>query len=358
MPNTLRQPSILNPAAAADYREALRDAMLIRDCGQSPGNPRLHPSAAQLVDRGTNLALSLAEICGHASARPGTAPESLRALGLSSAEFSHTLASVLRAATVGTLTAQAACRALCAITELPSYRDAVFPRMDLDVSLTEETPELGENPFDLTVADTAGATARVRTYGRNVLISRHVVQNDDIAAVVSLFRNLGAAAARCEAALVFGALEANAALGDGELLFHVDLGNREVAALSSTALGSAMARLRTQKTPAGQCADLAAKFLVVAPELELTARALLVASGIMGDEVTVVATPLLATGNWYLLADPAIAPVVTLFHLKGSQGVRVEPVRPKRPVDGVMFGARLDVGVAVVGRVGAVKGGV
>jgi hypothetical protein len=71
--------------------------------------------------------------------------------------------------------------------------------------------------------------------------------------------------------------------------------------------------------------------------------------------------PWLASGRWYALADPRLAPVVAFLHLRGSAPdappVRVEPAKTAINVDGVAIRASADLGVAIVGRVGAVRGG-
>ncbi len=335
-----------------DHKEAFVDALGLRLGTLAPA--LAHPHAGELADG--RLLCAYAEYIGGHFARPGTAPQAFFAAGLSSDDFRLPLSGALRSATVNRLTAHAGHRAWCDLRRVRDFKDHEFPIADADATFVE-IPEGGEFGSEIAVSADDGLTARVKTFGKNVYISRNTIRNDDIALVGGLFSNLGAAAARIEAQLAYALIEGNPVLGDSMAMFHVDHGNIEANALSETALGSAMGRLRTMETPAGAKADLAAAHLLVAPELELLALRLLHDAGI--ETIRVLASPWLATGRWYLLADPSQAPVIALLHLKGGDaGVTVGPVKDSKLRDGLTFGLRFDVEAVAVGRVGAVCGGV
>ena len=336
-----------------DILDSIRDAMALR--AGLIDSKIAHPDARVLATSDANLLQQLAIACVPADARAAN-PAGAFGRGLGTSDFQHTLSSVLRSATVGKLTAQARHRAFCDQRWLRSFMPHDLPRTDIDVALVELAE--GAEALSMEVRDTPGLTARIRTWGRDVSISRETVLNDDVGLLVSLAANAGASAARLEAGLCFALLESNPILGDGENLFHAGHGNLIAAALDETSLFAALAALRDQRTPAGIAADLDARFLVVASGLEGLARKLLHTAGL--GEIAVIASAGLPAGRWYLFADPAQSPVVALLFLDGStDGLHVGPSKPKPSgtTDGVRLGIRFDVGAAVVGRVGCVRGG-
>lgn len=335
-----------------DQKEAFVDAVGLRLGTLAP--QLAHPFAAELADG--NLLKGYATYVGGHVARPGTAQQALFAAGLSADDFRLPLSGALRSATVGRLTAHAGHRKWCDMRRVCDFKNYEFPSGDFDADF-EEMSEGGEFNNEVGVAVNDGLTARVKCLGVNVHISRIAIRNDDIQIIGGLFSNLGAAAARIEGRLAYALIESNPVLGDSMAMFHVDHGNIEANALSETSLGSAMGKLRTMETPAGAKADLAAAHLLVEPGLELLALRLLHDAGI--ETIRVHAAPWLATGRWYLLADPSHAPVIALLHLKGGDaGVTVAPVQENTMRDGLTLGVRFDVEAVAVGRVGAVRGGV
>ncbi len=337
-----------------DRKDALADALKLRAGVISKASLATHPAAARFSEE--NVLSALAETCAVLALKRAF-PTSGAAFGagLGTGDFQAILSDVMRAATIQRLTAHAHHRPLCSINELPNFMPTNFPTADFDLSLNEPG-DMGEYGEDVSVVSGAGLTANIRSFGKNIVISRQAIRNDDVGLISGLFSNVGAAAARHEAALVYSLIEGNPTLGDGELMFHVDHGNIEAAALDATSLGSAMARLRNMLTPAGVLADLDAVHLVVAPELELAALKLVKDAG---AQIKVVASTWLATARWYLMADPTQSPVIGLLHLKGSRGgVIVGPRNADIQREGVDLGVRFDVGVVAKGRVGIVRGGV
>jgi len=338
-----------------DLLESIRDAAALRGGIITP--KAAHPDAHVLAASDSNLLQQLALACVQANVRANGNPAGFFGYGLGTADFQNTLSSLLRSATVGKLNAQARHRAFCDMRPLKSFMPHDFPRVDMDLALIE-LPENAEATM-IAIGDSAGLSARIRTWGRNVAISREAIVNDDVGMLTALAANAGANAARLEAGLCYGLLSANPTLGDGELLFHVDHGNVIAAALDESNLFAAMAALRDQLTPAGVKADLDAKFLVCASGLEGLARKLLHTAGL--TEITVIAAAGLPAGRWFLFADPVQSPVIALLHLEGANGgLLVGPAKRKNDTttDGVLLGIRHDAGVVAVGRVGCVRGGV
>ncbi len=341
----------MNPNHLADHKEALRDAILLRT-GIAKSELPLHPNAGELARNETSLLKAAVEACGAYVAGPKSlSPTANFVRGLASNDFMDILNQVARSATVRKLSAHARHRAICDMRELRDFKTADFATMDMDVSLTE-IRELSETVGGIAINAAKGLSAGLKTYGMNFFVTRDAIKNDDINLIVETFANAGAAASRLEAKTVYGLIESNPVLADGELMFHVDHGNL-VGGLAAD-LGAALASLKNMETLSGEPADLDAAHLVVAPNLELATRKMLVEAGL---KLNVIAAPWLAAGNWYLMADPGLAPSVALLHLKGSKGgLFIETVHTDAGSDGVMIGVRHDFAVVPIGRHGIVKG--
>ena len=73
----------------------------------------------------------------------------------------------------------------------------------------------------------------VVTYGKLLALTRQTIVNDDLAAFARISRGHGAAAARRVNAVVYSILTANAAMSDGDALFHANHGNLGTAGAPS-----------------------------------------------------------------------------------------------------------------------------
>lgn len=338
-----------------DQIEALTDALWIRAGLRNPG-VIAHPAAERFA--GQNVLLNLAEAFGEMNPRKGSGPTAALAAGLTSSDFITVLGDTARKVLISRLTAFDEHRLICAERELPNFHNHDFPLVDSD-PLLDEISESGEIPNDVFVTAVGGLQARVRSFGKNVFCSRVLIRNDDIGLFSGLLGNIGASAARLEAKLVFDLIESNPVMGDQMVMFHEDHGN--IGAVAPLALGSlseGFAALRNMLLPSGEKANLEARYIVVSPDFELYARGLLRDYDL--KSVGVVVAPWITSTNWYLVADPKLAPTVSLLYLKGSKrGVTVGKARPKpgqENRDGVTLGIRFDTGAVAVGRVGIFKG--
>lgn len=340
----------LNPA---DRIDALNDAVQIR--AGIKQTCILHPAAEQLADGG-NVLGALAEIYGAARVRPGsTSPTAAFAAGLSSNEFAAVLTNVARRVILARLAEHSAHRLFCAPHELPNFLSHDFPQVDSD-NVLEEITENQEPLEDLNVIAAEGLQARVRSFGKNLYISRQVIRNDDIGLIAAFLANYGSAAARLEAQLVYALLESNPVLGDQMAMFHADHGNLgTVGALSLASVSEGTAALQNMLTPSGEKAALKAAFMIVSPVHELSAKTILKSAG--SESIQVIPAPWISPTGWYMTCAPAAAQTIALLHLKGSAGgVMVGKARNKIDTDGVRLGVRFDTGVVAVGRVGIFKG--
>ena len=100
----------------------------------------------------------------------------------------------------------------------------------------------------------AKETYTMVTYGKMYAITRQAIINDDLNALTDVPRGHGEAAARKVSDLAYAVLTANAAMGDGVVLFllatHVNLGT--AGALSLTTLAEGVKMMKSQKDIAGK----------------------------------------------------------------------------------------------------------
>lgn len=183
---------------------------------------------------------------------------------------------------------------------------------------------------------------RIDTYGKILSIDRRDLVNDDLSVFAEASSAMGRAAMRKLNDLVIQVLLANAnaffSAANGNLISGV------ATALGIDSLAHAITLMRTQKDEEGNDLDLKPACLLVPPELEPTARALIISEYIqravdtptgnsLKAAVTVEVEPRLANsqkfGNaasdkhWYLFASPAAAPLVVAF-LNGQQSPTLE----------------------------------
>jgi hypothetical protein len=293
----------------------------------------------------------LAEMC----TGPASASGRSRTYGASTSDYAQILAPILQEVVEHHLSKASRFKRICKKIEVKDFRGHAFPAIGLDFELDEETRQGEAFAETFAVEVVPGVTAKLGTYGKNFAISREVTVNDQSEKILSSFARAGVAAGRLMAKLVYAVLESNPALGDGTPLFHSSFGNDLPAAdLDLNSVGEAMAAAERSKTKRGIEADVTAKFIVVPSELKATALSVVHNNNL---KLEVVSTSRLsASGYWYLLGDPDIAPVIGLLNLENQVGgLSVGEAPKKGTYDGVVLGLRHYTGVAPLGRTGAVR---
>jgi hypothetical protein len=224
------------------------------------------------------------------------------------------------------------------------------------------------------IPDAEKATYSAATKGNIIAISRQVIVNDDMGAVVRLTEMLGRAGKLTIEKAVYTLLNLNSGLGptqsDAQPLFHANRSNVGTgAALAAAALDADRVVMAQQLDPNGQdYTDLRPAILLVPVGLGGQARVInesqydpdtvanksqMKPNIVAGLFRNIVDTPRITGTRRYLFADPAIAPVIMVSFLEGQR----EPVLETKNgwnVDGVEMKARLDFGVDVVDYRGAV----
>lgn len=341
-------PIILDQGMLEAAGDAVARALGVRSADQ-------HPLADGLAIRPFS---SIARFAARARApqRAGEDDRALLARGMSTSDFAAALANGAQQLAIKRFHALAAHRKFCGRIKCKNFNAEPIPRTEISVDLAQLS-EFAEIVGRRVVLE-AGGQARLMSFATRLDFSRHVLINDETGVISAGLSSLATAAARLESRLVYAALEANEALDDGAPVFHADHGNVIAQEFSETSLGLAIAALRRQPRANGEQADIAAVHLIVSPESELAAQKINVQSG-LGLVVTGSAD--VPSGRWFVLGDPESHPLVAFLELAGSQtSLRIDPPGSRRgdDFDGVPLRAIADLGAAIVGRIGGVRGGV
>jgi phage head maturation protease len=227
-----------------------------------------------------------------------------------------------------------------------------------DLAKLEKVGEAGEYRYSTFIE--GKESYRIGTYGTIVALSRQMLINDDIGAFADLAGKLGAAASEFEAQFLVDLLVANAGTGplmdDGLPVFHASRGNLAATGgqPSQAAISAARLAMRRQKGINGRPISVAPKVLLVPPELETGAEAILAAIqptrtedvNPFGGKFDLLVEPrLVDPARWYMAGDPAAIEGLEYSYLQGSEGPQTES-RAGFEVDGVEVKVRLDFGAA------------
>lgn len=224
-------------------------------------------------------------------------------------------------------------------------------------------------------------TNQAKTYGVQFVISRTMLINDDLGALMDIPKRLGLGAARTLAKRVWNTLTANPTGADGNAFFSEAHGNLITGAdyaLGVDGLSYARAQFAKQTDQNGDPIGVDPKVLCAPPEIGTMAEMLYNATyvnettaqnkarpnlnGNAGKLTPVVSPYLSATGApgasgtaYYLLADPNTVPVVQIAYLRGIKVPTIEQGALDFDRLGIGYRAYFDYGVALLDWRGAVK---
>lgn len=230
-------------------------------------------------------------------------------------------------------------RAFAAIKSAVDFKDHTGVRPSETGDLTELPPG-GE----IKHGSLAEATYQysVDTFAKMLGIDRRDIINDDLSMFDETSRLLGKAAMRSLSDLVYRTLLANAGsfFSGGNSNYDAGVGT----ALGVTSLEAGIAKMMAQRDAEKRDLDIRAQTLLVPPELQVTAKQLLMSEFIqranndvptgnaLKNSVSLEVEPRLSNADrftgtsaksWYLFASPADTPIIVAF-LQGKQIPTVE----------------------------------
>ena len=224
----------------------------------------------------------------------------------------------------------------------------------------ELVPEGGQ--FQQDFLGEASARTKVATYGKLFSLTRQAIINDDLGLFSKIATKYGSAAKRLVNKMVYAQLTGNVKMQDGVALFDNKHGNVAGTgeALSVKAIAKAITAMRRQKGITGDATlNITPKYLVVPPELEMTAYQIVnstaavdgVNSGVVnpykGRFVVVADAELTDPDAWYLVADASQHDTIEVTYLNGVETPRLE-TRQGFDVDGIEYKVAFDCGVSAL----------
>ena len=361
-PIQTQQPAAVTARGYEDpffLRNAMGEALVYRVL------PNEKPSEAARPFIGMNLARMAEEFChsrnvdilGLTSA--GIIERALHTTSDFPALLGNLSNAVMRAALAA---APAAIKMIARKTTLPDFRSRFSVQFG-EGPLLEKVNEAGEFKFG-TVKEGA-ESYKLETFGKIFAISRQALVNDNLGAFTDMGRWFANSASYSEAKWLVDLITSNSGNGpkmtDTLNLFHANHGNiaSSAAVISDVSLSEARLSMRLQKGLDGKTPlDIAPKFLLVPAALESQAEKYLAATqpaqasqvNPFSGKLELLVDPRLdekSATRWYVVADPALAPVIEYAYLSGSEGVQTE-TRAGFEVDGVQVKARLDFGAGAI----------
>ena len=224
----------------------------------------------------------------------------------------------------------------------------------------ELVPEGGQ--FQQDFLGEASARTKVATYGKLFSLTRQAIINDDLGLFSKIATKYGSAAKRLVNKMVYAQLTGNVKMQDGVALFDNKHGNVAGTgeALSVKAIAKAITAMRRQKGITGDATlNITPKYLVVPPELEMTAYQIVnstaavdgvnsgVANPYKGRFVVVADAELTDPDAWYLVADASQHDTIEVTYLNGVETPRLE-TRQGFEVDGIEYKVAFDCGVSAL----------
>ena len=224
----------------------------------------------------------------------------------------------------------------------------------------ELVPEGGQ--FQQDFLGEASARTKVATYGKLFSLTRQAIINDDLGLFSKIATKYGSAAKRLVNKMVYAQLTGNVKMQDNVALFDSKHGNVAGTgeALSVKAIAKAITAMRRQKGITGDATlNITPKYLVVPPELEMTAYQIVnstaavdgVNSGVVnpykGRFVVVADAELTDPDAWYLVADATQHDTIEVTYLNGVETPRLE-TRQGFDVDGIEYKVAFDCGVSAL----------
>lgn len=224
----------------------------------------------------------------------------------------------------------------------------------------ELVPEGGQ--FQQDSFGEASARTKVATYGKLFSLTRQAIINDDLGMFSKIATKYGSAAKRLVNKMVYAQLTGNVKMQDNVALFDSKHGNVAGTgeALSVKAIAKAITAMRRQKGIQGEATlNVTPKYLVVPPELEMTAYQIVnstaavdgVNSGVVnpykGRFIVVADAELTDPDAWYLVADATQHDTIEVTYLNGVETPRLE-TRQGFDVDGIEYKVAFDCGVSAL----------
>jgi hypothetical protein len=244
---------------------------------------------------------------------------------------------------------------------LPDFREAHRLRVG-EFGALEELGEHGE--ITHASREESKLSISVKPYARRIDYSMKAMLNDDLSALTDASEQFGIAASARDADSLIAVINANPAMDDGFNLFSADHNNTQAwNVFSVESLSDIRQSMRgITGLDGATLLNIAPKHLVVGRGLETQAEQFLAQyqaqsfgeTNPFQSKLSLMVEPRLDPFEWFVFADPALAPVLELAHLAGREGPQIE-TQQAWDTWGVSFRCIHVVGAAAIGWRGAYR---
>lgn len=245
-------------------------------------------------------------------------------------------------------------------TSVNDFKVKSMYRIDSSQNM-QEMPEGAEIKYGK--LNESKSTISVKSYAEGLQFTRRMYVNDDLSALEKVPTKFALDWNTMRGDLVWGMLTANAGAGvkmdDTKTLFHADHGNLLTGAgstLSDAGLTAAVLAFKKQTGIDGKrVLRIVPKILVVAPDLEVTARKLLFTINpietanvnVWANSFTLVVEHRLSGNAWFLAADPNAIDALYYAYLQGNSGLRANRI-DNFNTDSIDLAVRAEFGVQAI----------
>jgi hypothetical protein len=341
---------VVDPSArAASFRLAMVDGILARALQTTP-------SEAGRDYAGMSLLRAAEEVLRQRGERVSFArPSEIAQRAMATADFTAIMADVAgRSLRQGYEGAPQTFRPLFRQSSAANFKNV--ERVALSDAPNLEPVAEGADYTEGTLSD-AKETYRVTKFGRIVAVTWEAIINDDLDAISRFPQRLGAAASFRESDTVWGLLNANGVMADGQPIFSAAHSNTAGGVFGLATVKAARTAMRKQSTPQGRAMNLFPTYLVVGPDLEneaelmLQENALVVRGEILPQRLrglNLVVEPRITGTRWFMTTDTNQVDTLEYAYLSGEEGVRLTSSEEPFTRDGVSWKARLVFGAGVI----------
>lgn len=200
----------------------------------------------------------------------------------------------------------------------------------------------------------------VKSFGEGLAFTRKAFINDDLSALSTIPTKFVLDWNTTQGDLIWAMITANVVMADTKALFHADHKNLLTGAGSALADAGLTDALKAFKAQTGldgkRKIRVTPKFLIVSPDLEVTARKLLFVGlnpqgtsdvNVWAGQYTLIVEPRLTGNVWYMAADPNAIDGLYYAYLNGNAGLRSNRIDNFK-TDSIDFAVRGEFGVAAI----------
>ena len=206
------------------------------------------------------------------------------------------------------------------------------------------------------IVSETGESISLATFGRDLVITRQALINDDLGVFNTLFRAFGFRAANLIEGMAYGILTANANMADGEAIFssaHSNIAGSG-SALSATSVAAAEVALMEQTAPQGSKLNIMPRMLLTGSAYKIAASLLVNSTNDTTltsnanynpfNDLTAIASAHITGNKWFMIGDPSQIDTVEVAFLNGRDVPTLDRIDNEGDILASKFRGYIDLG--------------